>query len=98
MPKIRSAVELEERRSRILSGRDPAKPGIAVCAGSGCLAAANDGLVKAFEAEIQRKGLETAVDIRATDNCTASAKKGRRRSSTPRKSATWKYCPRMSRK
>ncbi|MBM3788826.1 MAG: NADH-quinone oxidoreductase subunit F [Acidobacteria bacterium] len=66
MPKIRSAIELEERRSRILSGRDPAKPAVAVCAGSGCLASANDGLVKAFEAEVNRQGLESAVDIRAT--------------------------------
>jgi len=75
VPKIRSAMELEERRSRILSGRDPAKPGIAVCAGSGCLASANDGLLEAFEAEVKRQGLETAVDIRAT-GCHGFCEKG----------------------
>ena len=75
MPKIRSAIELEEHRSRILSGRDPTKPSIAVCAGSGCLASANDGLVKAFEAEVKRQGLESAVDIRAT-GCHGFCEKG----------------------
>jgi NADH-quinone oxidoreductase subunit F len=75
VPKILSAVELEECRSQILAGRDPAKPGIAVCAGVGCLASANDGLVKAFEAEIKRRGLETAVDIRAT-GCHGFCEKG----------------------
>jgi NADH-quinone oxidoreductase subunit F len=68
-------MELEERRSRILSGRDPAKPGIAVCAGSGCLASANDGLLETFEAEVKRQGLETAVDIRAT-GCHGFCEKG----------------------
>ena len=75
MPRIRSAVELEERRSRILSGRDPAKPAIAVCAGSGCLASGNDGLVEAFETEVRRQGLEAAVDIRAT-GCHGLCEKG----------------------
>ena len=36
MPRINSTAELEELRKGILSGRDPQKPCITICAGMGC--------------------------------------------------------------
>jgi len=66
MPKLRSAVELEELRDRIRSQRDPDKPCIAICAGTGCLAYGCLDLVSAFRDEIHNRGLQDKVDVRAT--------------------------------
>ena len=38
MPRINSPDELEQVREEILSRRDPSKPCISICAGTGCLA------------------------------------------------------------
>jgi len=38
MPRINSPSELEEIRKEIQAKRDPNKPCIAMCAGTGCLA------------------------------------------------------------
>lgn len=66
MPKINSAAELETFRKDILSKRDPNKPCIAVCAGTGCLGLGNDKVIRAFEEEIEKQGLTATVDLRAT--------------------------------
>jgi NADP-reducing hydrogenase subunit HndC len=66
MPRITSPAELEELRKGILSKRDPDKPCIAICAGTGCLGLGNDRVISAFEEEIKKQALETKVDIRAT--------------------------------
>ncbi len=75
MPRINSAAELEELRKGILSKRDPDKPRIAICAGTGCLALGNDRVISAFEEEVKKQSLEAKVDIRAT-GCHGLCEKG----------------------
>ena len=66
MPKINSPAELEKLRKGILSKRDPQKPGIAACTGTGCLALGADKVVAALKEEIKKQGLEDKVDIKET--------------------------------
>ena len=66
MPRINSFAELEKFRTNIVSQRDPDKPCIAVCTGSGCLALGATKVVDAFKEEIKKQGLENKVDIRET--------------------------------
>ena len=66
MPKINSSAELEALRKDVLSSRDPLKPCIAVCTGSGCLALGAANLVTALRAEIAEQGVESRIDIRET--------------------------------
>jgi NADP-reducing hydrogenase subunit HndC len=74
MPRINSAAELEELRKGIWSKR-PHKSCIAICAGTGCLGLGNDRVISAFEGEIDKQGLKTEVDIRAT-GCHGFCEKG----------------------
>ena len=64
MPRIESAAELQELRKGILSKRDPNKPCIAVCTGTGCLALGAAEVVAAFKKEIEKHRLEGKVDIK----------------------------------
>ena len=73
MPRLHSAVELEQLRAGILSGRDPDKPCIAVCAGAGCHGLDSGRVVRAFEGEIGRLGAK--VEVRAT-GCHGFCEKG----------------------
>ncbi len=66
MPKINSPAELEKLRKGIVSKRDPKKPCIAVCTGTGCLALGADKVVVAIKEEIKKHGLEDKVDIKET--------------------------------
>jgi NADH:ubiquinone oxidoreductase subunit F (NADH-binding)/(2Fe-2S) ferredoxin/Pyruvate/2-oxoacid:ferredoxin oxidoreductase delta subunit len=66
MPKINSPEELEKLRKGIVSKRDPKKPCIAVCTGTGCLALGADKVVVAIKEEIKKHGLEDKVDIKET--------------------------------
>ena len=66
MPKINSPAELEKLRKGILSRRDPNKPCIAVCTGTGCLALGADKVVAALKEGIKKHGLEDKVDIKET--------------------------------
>ncbi len=75
MPRISSASELEKLRKAVLSARNPDKPGVAVCAGMGCLGLDNGRIINAFEEEINKKDLKSKVDIRAT-GCHGFCEKG----------------------
>jgi NADH-quinone oxidoreductase subunit F len=66
MPRINSPAELEEFRKDILSKRDPKRPCIAVCTGTGCLALGAAKVVAAFKEEIRKQKLQKKVDIRET--------------------------------
>jgi NADH:ubiquinone oxidoreductase subunit F (NADH-binding)/(2Fe-2S) ferredoxin/Pyruvate/2-oxoacid:ferredoxin oxidoreductase delta subunit len=63
MPRINSAPELEEFRKDILSKRDPNKPCISVCTGTGCLALGAAKVVAALKEEIKKQGLENKVGV-----------------------------------
>ena len=64
MPRINSPAELETFRKEILSKRDPDKPCIAVCTGTGCLALGAAKVVAALKEEIKKQGLESKVDVK----------------------------------
>jgi NADH:ubiquinone oxidoreductase subunit F (NADH-binding)/(2Fe-2S) ferredoxin/ferredoxin len=66
VPRIESPAELEEFRKDIISKRDPNKPCIAVCTGTGCLALGAANVVTALKEDIKKQGLETKVDVRET--------------------------------
>ena len=64
--KICSPADLERLRETLVQGRDPDKPCITICAGTGCLAHGCQRLVSAFQEELARHGLTDQVDIRTT--------------------------------
>ena len=64
--KIRSPADLERLREALVQGRDPDKPCITVCAGTGCLAHGCQHLVSAFREELAAHDLTDRVDIRTT--------------------------------
>jgi NADH:ubiquinone oxidoreductase subunit F (NADH-binding)/(2Fe-2S) ferredoxin/Pyruvate/2-oxoacid:ferredoxin oxidoreductase delta subunit len=67
MPRLNTPAELEEFRKGILSSRNPQKPCIAVCTGTGCIALGATALVGALKDEIKKMGLDVAVlDLRET--------------------------------
>ena len=66
MPRMNSAGELQALRKGLLSKRDPNKPCIAICAGTGCLGPGSDEVISAFESEVKKHSLKAKVDIRAT--------------------------------
>ena len=75
MPRLNSATELEKLRKGILSGKDPDKPNIAICAGMGCLGHDNGRVISAFEEEVIKQDLKAKVDIRET-GCHGYCEKG----------------------
>jgi len=66
MPRVNSPSELEKLRAEILSKRDPDKPCIAICSGTGCHAYGSERVNAAFEEELKKQGLEGKIDIRRT--------------------------------
>jgi NADH-quinone oxidoreductase subunit F len=67
MPRINSPAELEKFRKDLILEKNPDKPCIAVCTGTGCLALGARNVVSALKEEIKKQGLETkVVDVRET--------------------------------
>jgi len=66
MPRLSSATDLERFRQEILARRDPNKPCVTICSGTGCHAYGSEKVSQAFTKEIQRNGLQEKVDIRRT--------------------------------
>ncbi len=75
MARIKSPSDLAKLRRKILGKRDPNKPCITICSGTGCQAYASEKVVAAFVDEIKRQGLEKEVDIRRT-GCHGFCEKG----------------------
>jgi len=75
MVRLRSIEQLQELRSEIQSKRDAAKPLVAICAGTGCLALGARSVVRAFQDYIQEKDLEDQVEIKET-GCPGFCEKG----------------------
>ncbi len=64
MAKLKSPGDLEALRSSILKKRDPAKPCIIVCNGTGCQAYGSKGLVAAFQDEVKKQNLADKVNVK----------------------------------
>ena len=73
--RLNSRQELEQLRQELSSRRDPDKPSISVCAGSGCLAGGASEVISAFRDEIENQGLTGHADIRST-GCHGFCEKG----------------------
>jgi NADH-quinone oxidoreductase subunit F len=63
--KLKSPGELEARRNAILKKKDPAKPTITVCNGTGCQAYGSKSILAAFQDEVKKQKLGTKVDVKA---------------------------------
>ncbi len=61
-----SPAELEALRESIIKSRDPSKPCITVCGGTGCIALGAENVVTAFDEELQKQGLDKKVDLKVT--------------------------------
>jgi len=66
LTRVDSPDRLERLRESIIKSRDPKKPCIAVCGGTGCLALGAESVITAFKQEIQKQGLDMGVDLRIT--------------------------------
>ncbi len=66
MTRIASPTELERIRAEVLAGRDPERPHVAVCVGTGCLATGARAVLAAFEAAIAEQGIDATVGVRGT--------------------------------
>ncbi len=66
MRRLNSAAELEDLRKEVLAKRDPQRPCVTVCAGTGCQAYASQNVYNAFKEEIASRGLTGKVDLRGT--------------------------------
>ena len=66
MIKVNTPAELEKLRQDILAKRDPKKPCISICAGTGCLASGAGEVIDAFKKELESSGLNATVDTKGT--------------------------------
>jgi len=64
--RVSNPSELENLRQSILQKRDPNKPCITVCAGTGCRASGAEAVVDAFTDEIERRELQLNVELKET--------------------------------
>jgi NADH-quinone oxidoreductase subunit F len=75
MKKIKSTKELSTLRDALQKARDPKKPCIVICAGTGCLAYGTQKLIDNFRSEIATQKLEGKVDVR-TSGCHGFCERG----------------------
>ncbi len=66
MKKLTSVADLERLRRRILSQRDPEKPRISVCGGTGCRAYNSQEVTRALKKELRKQGLSKTVALKQT--------------------------------
>jgi len=77
LEQLKSASDLEKLRKDILAKKDPNRPAVAVCVSTGCEALGVKGVLKAFEEEIRKQGLEGKIGIKET-GCLGFCEKGPR--------------------
>jgi NADH-quinone oxidoreductase subunit F len=75
MPRVNSPAELEKLRQGLASRRDPKKPCVSICAGTGCLACGATDVVSSFREELDKQGLTEKVEFRST-GCHGFCEKG----------------------
>ena len=66
MNRLRSPKELETLRKSIIKSREPNKPCVTICGGTGCHAFGSEGVSAVFRQEVERQGLEDKIDIKVT--------------------------------
>ncbi|MEW6489270.1 MAG: NADH-quinone oxidoreductase subunit NuoF [Thermodesulfobacteriota bacterium] len=66
MARLTSLEDLERYRQEVLARRDPKKPCVTICSGTGCRAYKSEKVAHAFQAELEAKGLAGKVDVRRT--------------------------------
>ena len=64
--RLNSPKQLEALRESIVAKKNPKKPSIALCVGTGCLAYGCVDILQAFKNEIAKQKLENSVDVRGT--------------------------------
>ena len=75
MKKLKSAKDLAGLQDALRKARDPKKPCIVICAGTGCLAYGTQKLIDNFRSEIAKQKLEGTVDVR-TSGCHGFCERG----------------------
>jgi NADH-quinone oxidoreductase subunit F len=73
--RLGSVVKLEALRNAIAAERDPNKPCITVCGGTGCHSFGSQGVSDAFKAEIKKNKLANKVEVKVT-GCHGFCEKG----------------------
>lgn len=66
MEKLKSPAELEKLRQDIKNRKDPNKPCITVCSGTGCSAYGSEKIFAKFEETIKTQGFADAIDLKKT--------------------------------
>ncbi len=77
MKKLKSPSDLEKLRKDILSKKHPKSLAIAVCVSTGCQALGVQKVLKAFDEELKKQGLDGKVEIKET-GCLGFCEKGPR--------------------
>jgi NADH-quinone oxidoreductase subunit F len=57
VPRLNSVADLEAYRGRVLAAKDPNRPCVTICSGTGCHASRSDRVYDAFVEELGRNGL-----------------------------------------
>lgn len=64
--KISSPSALESLRLNLVAGRDPQKPMVSICGGTGCQAYGSRQVVQAFDDELKHLGMNNKVEVKVT--------------------------------
>jgi NADH-quinone oxidoreductase subunit F len=66
MPKLHTPSDLERLRESLSDARDPNRPCITVCGGTGCRVYGSEDVLETFRLELERQGLGSKVDLMPT--------------------------------
>ncbi|MBN1276832.1 MAG: NADH-quinone oxidoreductase subunit NuoF [Deltaproteobacteria bacterium] len=75
MKKIKTVKDLEKFRDAVLSSRNPDKPCITICSGTGCHAFGCERVTQGFRDALEMHGVSDTIDIRTT-GCHGFCEKG----------------------
>lgn len=73
--KVKSLEDLERLRRGIIAKREPNKPVISVCVGTGCVALKAERIMESLNAELEKQNLKYKVEIKET-GCLGSCELG----------------------
>ena len=77
MKRLSSVASLEAKRETIVKSRDPLRPTIFICGGTGCTALGAKDVIAAFKEEIEKQGLNDRVSLKIT-GCLGFCERGPR--------------------